>query len=142
VHLFSASVKVEGGVVVDVTEIDNTTVQGWADYHGVKVEAGELIVYKAVNDELESSRGFAYPIGEMVTDPVWAPGDFCGNGLHFSPAPHQALDYYPSATRFLEVAIPADACSVIAGNDLYSTPKIKAKSGRVLREVDVNGRPV
>jgi hypothetical protein len=103
--------------------------------------ADELIVYKAVDDDLKSGRGFAYPIGETVEDPQWEAGDFCGGGLHFSPHPHQAKYYFDGATRFLECAVSVTEISVIDGNRT-GTPKLKARRARVLREVTIDAAPV
>ena len=148
VHLFSARVTISGGVVIDVATLDRTDWATWASYHGVAVtmhtaEDGtdELIVYKAVDDNLKSGRGFAYPIGETVQDAHWAAGDFCGGGLHFSPHPHQAKHYFSTATRFLECAVSASEISIIDGNG-SDIPKLKAKRARVLREVTLDGDPV
>jgi hypothetical protein len=142
VHLHSGRATVEGGVVIDLTQLDLDGHQDWADYHGVKTEGGELIVYKAVNADLKSGRGFAYPIGETVTDPAWKPGNFCGGGLHFSPSPAQAKVYFTDATRFLKCAVKTDELSIIDGADTYETPKLKAKSARVLCEVDIHGEEI
>jgi hypothetical protein len=142
VHLHSARAKVDGGVVIDLTKLDLTTTADWADYHGVKTVDGHLIVYKAVDADLNSGRGFHYPIGATVAAPDWNAGDFCGAGLHFSPTPAQARDYFPDAARFLECAVNVADASVIGGTDTYSTPKLKARSVRVLREVDVHGDPL
>jgi hypothetical protein len=142
VHLHSGRATIEGGVVIDITQLDLDGHQDWADYHGVKTEGGELIVYKAVNADLKSGRGFAYPIGETVTDPAWKPGNFCGGGLHFSPSPAQAKVYFTDATRFLKCAVKTDELSIIDGADTYETPKLKAKSARVLCEVDIHGEEI
>jgi hypothetical protein len=119
----------------------------WAQYHGVEYEShknaadDELIVYKAVDKDLKSGRGFAYPIGETVEDPDWKPGDFCGNGLHLSPHPHQAQAYFSEATRFLECAVKVSELSIIDGNST-DIPKLKARRVRVLREVTIDGAAV
>jgi hypothetical protein len=146
VHLHSAQATVTGGVVINVTELDRTDPETWAAYHGAELvakpkKAKELIVYKAVDKDLKSGRGFPYPIGATVTDPNWKPGDFCGNGLHFSPHPWQAREYFTSATRFLKVAVRVKDVSVIDG-DTGDVPKLKARAGRVLGEVDIDGRDV
>jgi hypothetical protein len=145
VHLHSSRVTVDGGVVIDVTSVDRTNPKGWRKYHGVDSTGSgadrELIVYKAVDKDLKSGRGFPYPIGETVTDPNWKPGDFCGNGLHFSPSPVHASEYFREATRFLKVAVKVSEVSIIYGNSL-GAPKLKARSARVLAEVTIGGDPV
>jgi hypothetical protein len=142
VHLHSSRVRIDGGVVIDVTSVDRTNPKGWRKYHGVaSIGTGadrELIVYKAVDKDLKSGRGFPYPIGETVTDPNWRAGDFCGNGLHFSPSPVHASEYFREATRFLKVAVKVSEVSIIDGNSLCA-PKLKARSARVLAEVTIGG---
>ena len=140
VHLHSARVKVQGGVLIDLAALDLSDVVAWAEYHGAEIIDAKIIVYKAVNADLNSGRGFAYPIGERVEALDWKAGDFCGNGLHFSPTPIQAQDYYLEATRFLKVAVRLDELTLISPNDTVTTPKLKAKGAQVLCEVDVHGR--
>jgi hypothetical protein len=141
VHLFSARVKVTGGVVIDVSKIDLADITDWADYYGTDIIGGQVIVYKAVNDELKSPRGFAYPIGETVTAPDWSAGDFCGGGLHLSPSPQGAQRYFEEATRFLKCTVPVAELSVI-DPDNRNAPKLKAKTVTVLAEVDIHGNEV
>jgi hypothetical protein len=142
VHLHSGRATVEGGVVIDITALDLDTHTDWADYHDVETIDGELIVYKAVDSELKSGRGFAYPIGETVTAPDWAANGYCGQGLHFSPSPAQAKAYHPEAMRFLKCAVAVDDLVILDGSDTWSTPKLKAKSARVLAEVDLRGQEI
>ena len=134
VHLHSARANVEGGVVIDVTHV-NDSAEAWVEHHGITVTGGKAIVFKAVDDELESGRGFAYPIGETVTDKRWRDDNKCGGGLHFSPLPVHALDYFSDATRFLACEVDVADLRVIPGG----TPKCKAKSARVLHEVTIDG---
>jgi len=142
VHLHSGHAKVQGGVLIDLTAVDTQNLEGWADYHDVEAVDGEVIVYKAVDNDLRSGRGFLYPIGDTVTCPDWKPSGDCGNGLHFSPSPHQAQAYFSEATRFLKCAVPVADLAVIDGNDRFTTPKLKAKTARVIAEVDVHGREI
>ena len=139
VHLHSARATVTGGVVINIAALDLTHITDWADYHGAKIVDGEVIVYKAVDADLRSERGFAYPIGETVTCPDWDPAPVCGSGLHFSPHPAQARDYYRDAARFLRCAVPVEALTIIDGEATDMTPKLKARTVRVLCEVDVHG---
>jgi hypothetical protein len=132
-----------GGTVIDVTQLDLDSQEHWAEYHGVETtEDGDLVVYKAVGDNLKSGYGFEYPIGETVTAPDWNPVAVCGYGLHFSPSPAQAQAYHSEATRFLKCAVaPADAV-ILDGSATWTTPKLKAKSARVVCEVDVHGNEI
>ncbi|NDO78245.1 hypothetical protein GKZ75_08415 [Kocuria indica] len=142
VHLHSARATVTGGVVIDLTALDLTHITDWADYHGVEVVGDEVIVYKAVSSDLRSARGFAYPIGETVTCPDWDPTPACGGGLHLSPHPAQARDYYRAADRFLRCAVPVDALTIIDGEATRMTPKLKARTVKVLCEVDLHGNTI
>ena len=147
VHLFSARVTHEGGVIIDVSALDRSDWSTWAHYWGVDVTTArdaartELIVYKAVDADLKSGHGFAYPVGETVTAPVWEPGDFCGNGLHLSPRPYQARSYFTGAVRFLECAVNVEDVSILDGNGA-GVPKLKARRVRVIREVNIDGEAI
>jgi hypothetical protein len=142
VHLHSARVTVEGGVVIDVTALDLNDATAWAGYAGATVNPdGEVVLYKAVDADLKSERGFAYPIGETVECPDWAATNDCGGGLHLSPHPHQALAYFSRATRFLRCVVALDDLRPIPG---YPNDPAKAKARRVtvLAEVDIHGKDV
>ena len=142
VHLHSARATVTGGVVINIAALDLTHLTDWADYHGVEVVDDEVIVYKAVDADLRSARGFAYPIGETVTCPDWDPAPVCGGGLHLSPRPAQAREYYRAEARFLRCAVPVEALTIIDGDATHMTPKLKARTVRVLCEVDVHGHEI
>ena len=141
VHLHSARATVEGGTVIDVSALDLSDPTVWADYHGVEVTDGHAIVYKAVNDDLTSGRGLAYPVGKTVkvTAKEWLADGRCGRGLHFGPTPRHAKAYHAGATRYLACRIPLDAASVVTDG---GTAKIKARSCEVLYEVDIDGNRV
>ncbi|BCT75615.1 hypothetical protein SCMU_14570 [Sinomonas cyclohexanicum] len=138
IHLHSARATVTGGTVIDIAKLDLTRHEDWADYHGVATEDGHLVVYKAVDADLKSGRGFHYPVGGTVECSDWDPADVCGGGLHFSPSPAQARDYHREATRFLKCLVHPDDVTVIDGADLYTTPKLKARRARVVAEVDIH----
>lgn len=142
VHIHSSLVSFMGGVVIDLTTLDLTDLADWTAYHGVEIMGNGAIVYKAVDADLRSERGFAYPIGETVICPDWDPEPVCGGGLHFSPSPTQANNYYEKASRFLRCVVPLDDITVIKGTDTYLTPKLKARTARVLCEVDVYGQEI
>ena len=140
VHLHSQHVTLDAqGAVIDVTGIDRHDPVSWCEYTGIDVEDGTAIVYKAVTDDLRSGMGLVYPIGETVTDQLWAPTDACGRGLHFGPTPGHALAYHGEATRFLACRIRLDEAVGITG-DPGDTPKVKARGCDVLYEVDLHGR--
>ncbi len=141
VHLHDARVTVEGGVVIDVTKVNQRDASAWADYTGAETSETGVVLYKAVDADLKSERGFAYPVGETVECPDWIDTHDCGGGLHLSPHPHQALAYFSRATRFLRCVVAVDDLRPIPG---YAGDPAKAKARRVtvLAEVDIDGKDV
>jgi hypothetical protein len=137
VHLHSGHVSLKGGVVIDHTKVHLEDPDVWADYHGVTVTGGLATVYKAVDDQYTTDRGFDYSPGATPEAPDWKPGNFCGNGLHFGPTPAHALAYHPEATKFMEAKVAlADLATLTGGGTA------KCKAPRVvapLVEVDING---
>ena len=142
VHLHSGAVKVTGGVIIDHTGVSDFEGAQWAAYHALADADGHAVVYKAVSPELEagqSHRLTAYPIGETVAAPDWDPRKACGNGLHFSPTPRQALRYYqgPDSTKARYLA-----CRVVLDTLVPLDDKCKAPSCEVLHEVTIDGEAV
>ena len=135
VHLHSTRVTLDGGVVIDMTGIDETDPVQWAELHAEVID-GEAVLYKAVREDLQSAHGFAYPIGETVACEDWGDIRACGRGLHFSPQPWQAAEYDSQAVRFLEVRV------AVAELRPLNPDKCKAPGCRVVREVNVHGAPV
>ena len=137
VHLHSASVTLAGGVVIDMTEIDLGDPATWVDYHGIRVDDDHIIVWKAVDAELNAGNQHiltAYPIGESVAATDWRDDRECGQGLHFGPSPSAAGRYFmgDGEPRYL-------ACSVALADIVPLGDKIKAPSCVVLYEADVHG---
>ena len=140
VHLHSQSVMLSGGVVIDMTALDRSDPATWCDLNGIDVTDGRALVYKAVDADLNAGHGYAvtaYPIGETVTAPDWSKSAGCGRGLHFGRSPMAAAGYHrgDSGPRYL--ACEVDLSEVVVLND-----KIKARSCRVLHEVDRHGREI
>ena len=128
------------GNVIDMSAVDLSNPDEWAEYVGANVdEEGQVHLYKAVDDNLESaySHGkFTYEIGSIVQPETWSENNRCGNGIHLCPSPKHARDHFPRATRFLEVTCDAATFMPIDAS------KIKASEAFVLREVDINGDPL
>jgi len=134
VHLHSQRVTLSGGVVIDMTALDLTDPQAWCDYAGIRVEDGNAILCKAVDDNWHAGHSYkltAYAPGTTVTAPDWRDDNDCGGGLHVCPTPHHARDHFFEASRFVEVSAPLVSLRVI---DLT---KCKVPSLVVLREVDL-----
>ena len=140
IYLHSAQATVSGGVLIDLTKLDETNTADWLAYNGLKPnDDGSLILYKAVNDALESeySRGqFAYNFGSTVTPARWDANSECGNGIHLCPIPFNALLHYRRATRFLACEVQADDMRCI------DWTKSKAPAAKVLYEVDLDGNRI
>lgn len=135
IHLHSKRATTSGGVVIDVADIDTNKVSDFIDYHGVTVKDGVATVYKAVDDDLKSGYGFAYPVGETVEAHDWDAAQSFGGGLHFGNRPTVARAYFEDATRFLECEVPIEG--LIALGD-----KVKSRTAHVVREVDIYGEAV
>ena len=139
VHLHSARVTIQGGVVIDVTGLDLDDPQTWIDYTGATVTDGHVTLYKAVDDKYQAGQEYkltTYTVGADVTATDWRDDNDCGGGLHVSPRPWQALAYRTDATRMLEVTVPVVDIRPI-GPD-----KIKARTVHVVREVTLDGEPL
>ena len=138
VHLHSGLATIDGGVVIDVTTV-NDTAEKWCAHHGVEVTDGIATVYKAVSDQRTTSRGADYTPGSTPEVTDWADHAECGQGLHFGPTPAHALAYLPDATRFVAVGVELATLRPIPGG----TAKCKApKVVRACVEVDLDGNEV
>ena len=138
VHLHSALVTINGGVVIDVTTI-NDTAEKWCAHHDVEVTDGIATLYKAVNDQWTTSRGTDYSPGSTPEATDWFDDAQCGRGLHFGPTPNHALTYFLDATRFVAVGVELATLRPIPGG----TAKCKApKVVRACVEVDLDGNEV
>ena len=140
VHLFSARATVTGGVVIDIAALDQHDPRTWCELHGVTIDDdGNAHLYKAVDDNLTAGHSWtptAYTLGSDPRCNKWLNSNSCGFGLHVCPTAWQALDHYAEATRYLEVTAPLASLRPI------DATKCKAPTVHVLREVDLNMRPV
>ena len=131
--------RIMGGVIVGVPDMTEATPAEWADFTGTAVDGdGHMTVYKAVDGDLNSGHGMAYPAGDgTVTAPDWRDTRECGQGLHFSPHPLIAATYLDAPVkRYL-------ACRVaLADAVVLDASKIKARACEVLHEVDADGKPL
>ena len=140
VHLFSARATVTGGVVIDIASLNQNDPRTWCELHGVTIDDdGNAHLYKAVDDNLTAGHSWTpttYAIGSDPRCNEWLNSNSCGFGLHICPTAWQARDHYSEATRYLEVTAPLDSIRPI------DATKCKAPTVHVLREVDLNMRPV
>jgi hypothetical protein len=140
VHLYSQRATLHGGVLIDMTSIDETDPQQWCDLHGVTVdEQGLAHLYKAVDDEWMAGHSYVPTTYWPGTDPecdTWRDDHDCGGGLHACTTAWMALDHYREATRFVEVTAPVDTLRPI------DNTKAKMPTVHVLREVTRDMKPV
>ena len=125
-----------------VARVDCSTPQTWCDHYGVATASGYALLYKAVDKDCNSGRGFHYPIGTSPRAPDWDGGKHeCGNGLHFSPCPSMAREFFERATRFLACPVSIDEMAVHPDGEY---PRKCKAAGLALPcwEVDIDGRPV
>ena len=140
VHIQSKRVSHQGGVIIDLTAINDNDPETWCAIHLVEVdEDGQAHLYKALDSDLCTGHNYRltrYPIGHVVDDTAnWVDNKY-GNGLHVSPTPWLANAYYEEASRFVEVCCPVEELRPI-DNSQAKAPRL-----RVLREVTLDGSPV
>jgi hypothetical protein len=139
VHLHSATATVEGGVLIDVRNLDLEDAATWCAHHGVKIRDGRAVLYKALEDDLTTGRQFGHPTvytaGSDLVCPDWRDDNDCGGGLHLSPAPSHARQYNLDATRYMRCTAALDDLRPIL--DSASAPKCKVRALRVEAEVDL-----
>jgi hypothetical protein len=144
VHLHSQRVTLSGGVVIDMTAIDRTDPAAWCDLHGVDVEEedGKARVVKYVDANYRAGHAHTptdYHPGTTVTAADWDARAKCGGGLHFGPTPYAAKEsaWAPLGADARWVLCEVDLADAVGVDD-----KLKARSCRVLHEIDVRGEPV
>ena len=109
VHLHSQRVTLDAkGAVIDMTAVDMSDPATWCEVRGVKVVDGIATVYKALNDQWSTPRGFDYSPGSTPEAPDWEPTETCGQGLHFGVTPSHSAEYLEGATKFVRCGIRLD----------------------------------
>ena len=128
---------VAGGVRIDLPDPEQMTAEEWAAYHGVAVEDGHVVLFKALDDGWHPgwTTDIAYVPGTTVEAPDFTSERRCGGGLHFGVTPGHASMYRGGASRWV-------ACRVSLDGLVPLDDKAKARSCEVLFEVDRGGRPV
>jgi hypothetical protein len=119
------------------------TAAQWCDFYGAEIDAdGIAILYKAVDKDFRSGRGFAYVPGSTPAAPDWDGGKAeCGGGLHFTAHPSAAQAFFLEATRF--VACPVRLDDIVVHEDAQYPSKVKApRICAPIYEVDRYGKPV
>jgi uncharacterized protein YciI len=138
-----AKVTIPGALILPEPKIE--TPADWCDYYGVTVKRGMATLFKALDDDYSTDnarrKGIFYLPGTSPAAPDWDPVPECGGGLHFSPSPMAALNFNPSAKRF--VACPVRLTDIVVHESPMHPAKVKAPrvSGKVV-EVDRDGEPL
>jgi len=135
-----ATPNIPGATILPVLKI--TTPAEWCEYYGATVEDNAATLYKAVNDNYCSERGFSYAPGSTPEAPDWdGLARECGGGLHFCSTPAASKIFYYAATKFVKCKVALDDL-VVHENANYP---MKIKGRRVcapIVEVDIHGKPV
>jgi hypothetical protein len=134
----------KGGVIIKVPRLD--TAEKWCEFHGVKVQRGQALLYKALRPDWTSPHKMSYAPGSKPVAPDWDGGKVeCGGGLHFSPHPRLARDflsgddvatakYVGCWVRLADIAVDPDG---------QMPDKVKARAvAKPCFEVTVDGEPV
>jgi hypothetical protein len=131
--------KINGGVVIEVPDVNKLGPAEWCDYWGVKVTRGVALLYKALDQDLSTSyarqKQITYTPKAKVVAPDWKKIQECGNGLHACPSPEIARGYNGGATRYVQVKLKV-AEMVTLGD------KVKVPALTVTVEVDRHGDPL
>jgi hypothetical protein len=143
VHLHSEQATIQGGVLIDLTQLDLTDARSWADHHDVDITDSRVSVYKALGDDLTTGQSYGHPytytVGAELVCADWRDDNDCGGGLHLSPTPHQAAAYRSTATRFVRCTAALEDVRPITDG---GTAKCKVRVLRVEEEVDGFARPI
>ena len=134
----SKRTKITGGVVIELPDLSDR--QNWFDFYGIKVKAGKVTLFKAVNDEFKSERGMNYAPGQKPSAPDFNTKDTCGGGLHLGPTPFHAKKYYNEATKFVACTVKVEDVIVITEGTTRDKVKVRAISKCV--EVNEDGEPL
>ena len=119
-----------------------TTPVEWCEYYGAIIDGNVATLYKAVNDNYCSERGFSYALGTTPEAPDWdGPARECGGGLHFCSTPSASKTFFNKATKFVECKVMLE--DLVVHENAHYPMKIKGR--RVcapIVEVDIDGKPV
>ena len=136
----SKNVKCQGGHKIIITLPKN--LNEWIkDYEATKINQNSLILYKAVDNDFESTYKFEYLPKTTVVAPDWDNGKLeCGKGLHFCATPAECVYFFPEATKFVACRVNLKDLSFYKDGEYPS--KVKAKQCKVLYECDIDGKKI
>lgn len=104
----------------------------WLEHHGVRIERGYAVVYKAVRTDFVSPHGVRYAPGDRPAAKDWHDRAECDGGLFFWPTPRQANSYLRNG-RIVACRVRVDHLVTIG------IEKCKAPRCTVLYECDPAG---
>ena len=136
-------VSISGGVLIEIPALN--TAEEWLDYYGVPIVDGVATLFKAVRQSYGSHfhDDFKYLPGSTPAAPDWDPVPECGNGLHFSPAPFMALEFYSLEEEPRFIACPLRVEEIVVHPDGTYLNKVKApRVALPCYEVDRYGAPL
>jgi hypothetical protein len=125
-----------------VSYVDLSTPAAWCEYYGVDRDSdGTVVLFKALDGEFRSNRGFYYVPGTTPSAPDWDGGEQeCGGGLHFSPSPMHAVAFFTGATKFVGCRLKLD--EIVVHPDGVYPEKVKAPRCLEVFQVDRSGKRV
>lgn len=136
----SPRVTVSGGSVTEAVRFSNA--EEWCSHHGVEVNDGVAILFKAVDEDFNSYHGMSYRPGTEPFAPDWDGGEQeCGGGLHFSPRPTFALARPDDSMRFVACPVRLEEIVVYPRGDYPDQVKAPRVAAPVY-EVHEDGTPV
>ena len=143
--------NITGGRILEMHHPQNG--QEWCEFYGVEIRKGGnlsrklagqdvAILYKAVGEKFHTRNGVHYTPGTAPEAPDWDGGEAeCGGGLHFSPHPKLAREFFRGAPHFVACPVLVEE---IAVHPEPSMPE-KVKAPRVCApcwEIDLKGNAI
>src|SRR3990167_4215754 len=140
IMLHGKAKTITGGKKIKATK--PATAIAWCKFHGVTVNAGVALLYKAVDADYKSPHGMSYAPKTRPKAEDWDDGKAeCGGGLHFSPTPGHALSFHNAARRFIACGVKVS--EIVVHPDGSYPEKIKApRVSGACYEVDRYGKKV
>jgi len=119
------------------------SIEEWCERNLIEINNGKFLVYKATDINYQTQDNFKYTIGKIVTDPQWNPstGIECGFGLHFCYDPIACEQFNDRPGHYLLCEVDVKNVAFFKGTPVYPA-KIRAKSCKVICEVDRNGNRI
>ena len=144
IMLHGTAKELKGGRRLEANTPKNA--KTWCEHYGAEVARGVATLFKAVDDDYSTDNGRKYGVSyKPGSNPIakdWDGGEAeCGGGLHFSPHPKMALEFNPTAKRFVACQVKLSDIAVHPDGDYPQKVKAKGCCGPVV-EVDRNGKPV